>query len=77
MELILHREDMMPRKTTSEPLSWSDAPDVLTVDEAARVLRLGRNGMYEMIRTGVVPAIKLGSSYRIAKSTLRGMMNPE
>jgi excisionase family DNA binding protein len=34
------------------PLKLADAPDVLTAREAARVLRIGRNKVYDLVSTG-------------------------
>ena len=36
------------------PLKLIDAPDVLTAVEAARVLRIGRNKVYDLINTGEI-----------------------
>lgn len=38
---------------------------LLTIDEARKILRVGRNVMYELIRTGGVPHIKIGKQIRI------------
>ncbi len=36
------------------------APAVLTVAEVAQRLRLGRNSVYEAIRRGVIPSLRVG-----------------
>jgi excisionase family DNA binding protein len=46
-------------------------PDVLTVDETAGVLRLGRNTVYEAIREGRLPSIRIRRRILIPKSALR------
>lgn len=38
---------------------------LLTIDEAREILRVGRNVMYELIRSGGVPHIKIGKQIRI------------
>lgn len=38
----------------------NDDPLLLTVPEAARLLRISRNTAYEMVRRGELPAINLG-----------------
>lgn len=38
---------------------------LLTIDEAREILRVGRNVMYELIKTGGVPHIKIGKQIRI------------
>jgi excisionase family DNA binding protein len=44
---------------------------VLTVDEAARLLRVNRKTLYEAIRAGEVPGVvRLGRSIRIGRDAL-------
>ena len=38
---------------------------VLTVQEAAKVLRIGRDLAYNQVKAGIIPSIKLGRRYRI------------
>ena len=55
----------------SKTLTWETAPDVLTVDEAAALLRIPRNAAYEAVRFGFLPAVKLGKRrIRVAKGVL-------
>lgn len=51
--------------------------DELTVrpDECARLLGIGRSKMYELIRSGEVPAIRIGRSVRIPVDQLRAWIN--
>ena len=48
----------------------SEAPDLLTVAEVSRILRLGRNQTYALIAQGKIPAIRLGRSLRCPKAAL-------
>lgn len=41
------------------------ANDLLTVAEACKRLRVHRNTMYELIRRGDVPALRIGRNIRI------------
>ena len=43
---------------------------VLTVVETARLLRIGRNKAYDLVRAGVIPSIRLGRSIRIPRDAL-------
>lgn len=43
---------------------------LLTVEEAATVLRIGRNMCYELIRRGEIPAIRLGRLIRVPSHAL-------
>ena len=48
-----------------------DEPTVLTVDEVARVLRVDRKTIYELIRRGELPGVRrLGRSVRIHRPTV-------
>jgi excisionase family DNA binding protein len=45
-------------------------PDVLTPPEVAKVLRVGRNQAYELIRQGLLPSFRIGCRIRVAKRAL-------
>jgi excisionase family DNA binding protein len=50
-------------------------PLVLTVEEAAKVLRIGRTAMYDAVRAGEVPGvIRVGRSIRISRHALERML---
>jgi len=48
----------------------SDFPPVLTVPEAASILRIGRNRAYRLVREKKIPAFYLGRSPRIPRDVL-------
>ncbi|HZO89784.1 MAG TPA: helix-turn-helix domain-containing protein [Chthonomonadaceae bacterium] len=43
---------------------------MLTVEEAAAVLRVGRNTVYEAIRSGEVPSLRIKRRILVPKSAL-------
>jgi excisionase family DNA binding protein len=45
-----------------------DLPDVLTLEETARVLRLSRGSTYEAVRQGRVPSVRVGRRLLIPKT---------
>jgi excisionase family DNA binding protein len=45
-------------------------PLLLTPEEAATVLRIGRTRLYELLAAGDLPSVKLGGSRRIAVAAL-------
>ena len=45
-------------------------PLVLTVEEAAAALRIGRSAAYEAVRTGSIPAVRIGRLIRIPRGAL-------
>lgn len=44
--------------------------DVLTVDQAAKFLRLGRNAVYDAIGRGEIPHRRIGRSIRLSRVAL-------
>jgi excisionase family DNA binding protein len=42
-----------------------DLPLLLTVDEAAGVLRIGRNGAYAAVANGSLPSVRIGRTIRV------------
>ena len=49
---------------------FRNEPDVLTVPEAAKLLRIGKNQAYELVRNGRLGAIKLGKKIIVPKLSL-------
>ncbi|WP_116949227.1 helix-turn-helix domain-containing protein [Jiangella endophytica] len=47
------------------------AGDVLTIEEAARYLRIGRTTMYALVMDGAVRSIKIGYLRRVPLECLR------
>ena len=60
-------------KKASVPLiTWETAPDILTIDEAATLLRIPRNAAYAAVRAGLLPAANFGQRrIRVSKSALK------
>jgi excisionase family DNA binding protein len=53
-------------------LSWENAPETLTVKEAAALLRVTPSAVYAAIKLGLLPAANFGKRQtRIAKDILR------
>ncbi len=57
-----------------ERVLLAELPPVLTVDEARRVLRIGRRQLYRAIAKHDVPALKVGRSIRIPRSGLEAWL---
>ena len=45
--------------------------ELLRVNEVAQILGLGRTTTYELIRTRVIPSIRLGKTLRVPEKALR------
>lgn len=53
------------------------AGELLTANEAARVLRVDRETVYDMIRAGRLQATRIGSRWRIARHDLDRLTEAE
>lgn len=63
------------RAPIDHPINLSDiTSDVLTVEEAAAVLRIPLSTAYEYIRTKQIPSRKIGSHVRVPKPALAKML---
>jgi excisionase family DNA binding protein len=49
-------------------------PEVLTAHEAAAILRVGRNQLYQAVARGELGAIRIGRSIRIPKHALLDLL---
>ncbi len=54
--------------------SLADLPLALTVEEAARILRLGRSAAYAAARSGDLPTIRVGRSLRVPRHRLAELL---
>lgn len=58
----------------SNERQWEDAPDFLTPIEAAKLIKIGRNQMYNLCRIESFPAVKLGRNIRIPKKAFKNWL---
>lgn len=62
---------MATSQTAGEPVTTlTDLPLMLTVEETARVLRIGRNRAYEAVSQGSIPSIRIGRKIRVPRKAL-------
>lgn len=65
----------MPTETTEKKvkfLKWEDAPDILKPKEAAKLMRIGRNKIYELATIEGFPRLPVGEKhFVIPKEALR------
>lgn len=55
-------------------MTLDTAPDVLNVVEAARLLRISRNGTYELIRGGILKSVRIGRRNLVPKAALLALL---
>ena len=48
--------------------------EVLTVDEAAAALRIGRGTAYDAVRRGEIPVVRIGRRLLVPRAALAGML---
>ena len=48
--------------------------ELLTVDEVMEILYLGRNTVYDLLRSGELKGIKFGKVWRIPKESIHDMI---
>lgn len=61
------REDPSPHR----PIDLPSTRLLLRVEEVAEALAVGRSAVYELIRTGQIPAVKIGRSTRVSLESLQ------
>jgi excisionase family DNA binding protein len=59
-----------PRWVRGAPLTLDDLPLLLTVEEAAQLMRVSRNGAYNAVAEGTVPSIRIGRTIRVPRDAL-------
>ncbi len=54
----------------SYDIMFKHAPDVLTVPEVAKLLRIGKNQAYDLVKDGRLGAVRLGKKLIVPKPAL-------
>lgn len=54
-----------------------DLPVVLTVEEAAAALRIGRTAAYDAARRGELPVVRIGRSLRVPRHRLMALLDDQ
>jgi len=49
--------------------------DVVTVEQLAKMLKIGRNTAYELVREGAVKSVRVGRKYIIPKAAIIDFVN--
>lgn len=55
-------------------MNMLNCPDVLTVQEAGEVLRIGRTTMYRLVQNGRVQSVKIGRKVLIPRVFLQNFL---
>ena len=54
----------------SDNMLFSEYPDVVTVDDLQKMLKIGRNSAYDILKAGLIKTIKVGKRYIIPKQSV-------
>ena len=60
--------------TSASTSALATLPEVLTAREAAAILRVGRNQLYQAVARGELDAVRIGRSIRIPKQALLNLL---
>jgi excisionase family DNA binding protein len=52
-------------------MDTSQQPEVMTLDEVAKYLRMGQSTIYKLVNNGDLPAFKIGGSWRVQRELLQ------
>ena len=50
-------------------------PDILEVEDFCKILRIGKNSAYKILESRVIPAFRVGSSWKITKAAMMDFLN--
>ena len=58
-------------------MKYNEIPAVITVEELAEILRIGRNSAYKLVKSGDIDIIRIGRTIRIPKNALLDYLSGE
>jgi excisionase family DNA binding protein len=68
---MISRRDAMVQDRITRDTKWEMLPDYLTPEEARAYLNLGRTTVYDLVRSGELPAVRFGKVLRIPREALK------
>lgn len=54
---------------------FDNIPLVMTVPQAAKILQIGRNSAYDLVKSGQIRSIRIGRTIRIPQAALFDYLN--
>ncbi|MCI9508072.1 MAG: helix-turn-helix domain-containing protein [Oscillospiraceae bacterium] len=64
------------KEDAMNPADYNSLPALLTVEEVASLLRVGRNATYSLVKSGGIYSIRIGHSIRIPRNALLQLLEP-
>ena len=65
---------MIPNRPRRVLLPDPEAQPTLSVEETAAILQVGRNTVYDAVRSGAIPSIRVGRRYLVPTARLAAML---
>ena len=63
------------RPDTSRRLTFEELPDILTPEHLWHYLPIGRNAVYDLLKTRRIPSTRVGQKFIITKAALRTFLD--
>ena len=55
-------------------LIFTEYPEIVSVAEMQKMLGISRHAAYDLVKDGIIPALKIGTSFRILKINVISFM---
>jgi len=62
------------KASRSAKVTFKELPDILTPAEVSKLLRLGRNGTYALLKAGRIRSVRVGQQIRVTKAAVRDFL---
>lgn len=49
---------------------FEEYPDIVTPDDIQKMLRIGRNSVYDLLKQGKIKSLRVGKKYLIPKTSM-------
>lgn len=53
-----------------QDLQFNNYPDIVTPEDIQKMLRLGRNSVYNLLKQGKIKSLRVGKKYLIPKTSV-------
>lgn len=61
---------LIPNTTPTMNEIFKDYPDVVSIEQLQKMLNIGRNSAYELVRNDAIKTVKVGTRYIIPKANV-------
>lgn len=61
-----NKQDLTKIKSINKDI-FTDYPDVVSIEDLTKMLRIGKNKAYELVNTNVIKSIRIGKKHIIPK----------